>query len=424
MLCDERIQVNENMKQKIDILIVNSNELLTLAGSNKPKFGKERSELGVIKNGAVAVKDGNIIDVGKTESLKKKFSAEEIIDAKNKVVMPGFVDCHTHTIFAGSREDEFVLKLQGISYMEILKKGGGILKTVRETRKANKKSLFYMTKKRLDKMLKNGTTTVEIKSGYGLTTKDEIKLLEVIKELNEKHKIDIVTTFLGAHAIPLDITSDNYTKLVTNEMLPLVAKRKLAEFCDVFCEKDVFSVEQSRMILNKAKELGLKLKIHADEIIRTGGAELAAEVKATSAEHLLKSSYDGIKSMFRSNVIAVLLPATSFFLNAGYANSKQMMEENVPIALATDFNPGCLCYSMQTIISLACTQMKMLPSEAIVASTINAAHAVSRANEAGSIEVGKKADIIIMDVHDYNLIPQHIGDGILESVIKGGKIIF
>ena len=413
------------MKQ-IDSIIINAKELLTLAGSNKPRTGIKKGKLGIINNGAVAIRDGKIIGVGKTEHLKKKFDLKDtiIIDAKDKVVLPGFVDCHTHTIFAGSREDEFVMKLQGMSYLDILKKGGGILKTVRETRRTDKKNLYDLTKKRLDKMLKNGTTTIEIKSGYGLTTKDEIKLLEVLKELNEKHEIDIVPTFLGAHAIPPGFTSDEYTDLIVNEMLPLVAKRKLAEFCDVFCEKDVFSVEQSRTILNEAKKLGFKLKIHADEIVRTGGAELAAEIKAISVEHLLKSSHDGIKSVSKSNVIAVLLPATSFFLNAGYADSKQMMKENVPIALATDFNPGCLCYSMQTIMSLACTQMKMLPSEAIVASTINAAYAINRGNEIGSLELGKKADIIIMDVHDYNLIPQHIGNGIIESVIKDGKRIF
>lgn len=413
------------MKQ-IDSIIINAKELLTLAGSNKPRTGIKKGELGIINNGAVAIRDGKIIGVGKTEHLKKKFDLKDtiIIDAKDKVVLPGFVDCHTHTIFAGSREDEFVMKLQGVSYLDILKKGGGILKTVRETRRTDKKNLYDLTKKRLDKMLKNGTTTIEIKSGYGLTTKDEIKLLEVLKELNEKHEIDIVPTFLGAHTIPPGFTSDEYTDLIVNEMLPLVAKRKLAEFCDVFCEKDVFSVEQSRTILNEAKKLGFKLKIHADEIVRTGGAELAAEIKAISVEHLLKSSHDGIKSVSKSNVIAVLLPATSFFLNAGYADSKQMMKENVPIALATDFNPSCLCYSMQTIMSLACTQMKMLPSEAIVASTINAAYAINRGNEIGSLELGKKADIIIMDVHDYNLIPQHIGNGIIESVIKDGKRIF
>lgn len=413
------------MKQ-IDSIIINAKELLTLAGSNKPRTGIKKGELGIINNGAVAIRDGKIIDVSKTENLMKKFDLKDtiIIDAKDKVVLPGFVDCHTHTIFAGSREDEFVMKLQGMSYLDILKKGGGILKTVRETRRTDKKNLYDLTKKRLDKMLKNGTTTIEIKSGYGLTTKDEIKLLEVLKELNEKHEIDIAPTFLGAHAIPPGFTSDEYTDLIVNEMLPLVAKKKLAEFCDVFCEKGVFSVEQSRTILNKAKKLGFKLKIHADEIVRTGGAELAAEIKAISVEHLLKSSHDGIRSVSKSNVIAVLLPATSFFLNAGYADSKQMMKENVPIALATDFNPSCLCYSMQTIMSLACTQMKMLPSEAIVASTINAAYAINRGNEIGSLELGKRADIIIMDVHDYDLIPQHIGNGIIESVIKDGKRIF
>lgn len=226
--------------------------------------------------------------------------------------MPGFVDPHTHLIFAGSREDEIIMKLQGKSYLEILKEGGGILKTVKETRKANKKTLFDLTKKRLDDMLKYGTTTVEIKSGYGLTTKDEIKLLEVINELDEKHVVDVIPTFMGAHAFPPELEQNEYVDLIVEDMLPLVSEKNLAEFCDVFCEKDVFSVEQSKRILLSAKEYGLKLKIHADEIEQTGGAELAAEVKAISAEHLLKSSKEGIRNLSKTKVIAVLLPATSF----------------------------------------------------------------------------------------------------------------
>jgi imidazolonepropionase len=406
---------------KIDLLVINAKELLTLSGPKRARIGKEMSELGIIENGAVAVDNGRIIDVGKTNQIKKKYQSEETIDAKEKVVMPGFVDSHTHLIFAGTREDELSMKLKDMTYMEILKAGGGILKTVRETRKASKKELFDLTKKRLDMMLMNGTTTVEIKSGYGLTTKDEIKLLEVINEL--KHLIDIVPTFLGAHAIPLEHDSDEYTDLIIDEMIPLVAKKKLAKFCDVFCEKGVFSVEQSRRILNEGKKYGLKPKIHADEIVNTNGAELAAEVNAISAEHLLKSSEEGIRKLSQSDTIATLLPATSFCLNSDYANTRFMIENNVPVALATDFNPGCLCSSMQFVLNLACYKLKMTHEEAITASTINSAYAIDMGNEVGSLEIGKKADILVIDVPNHKFIPQYLDGNVVEKVIKNGKIL-
>jgi len=407
-------------KDRVDLIIANANEVLTISGPKRPRIGKEMSKLGIVKKGTVAINNGKIVGVGKADSLKKKFIAKKTIDAKNKIVMPGFVDPHTHLIFAGSREDEFVMKLKGMSYMDILKKGGGILKTVRETRKASKKTLFDLTKKRLDKMIKYGTTTVEIKSGYGLTTKDEIKLLEVINELDKKHPVDIVSTFMGAHAIPPGFDAEKYTDLVI-KMLPKIAK--LTKFCDVFCEDGVFSVSQSRRILEEAKKLGMKPKIHADEIIRTGGAELAAEVKAVSAEHLLQSSQDGIRELSKTNVIAVLLPATSFCLRTNYADARFMIKQKVPVALATDFNPGCMCSSMQFVLNLACLVMKMTPAEAIVASTINAAYSIDRGNEVGSLEVGKKADILIMDVPTHKLIPQYFGVNLVEEVIKSGKII-
>jgi imidazolonepropionase len=410
--------------KKVSLIIFNAKELLTLSGPKRARIGKEMGELGIIEDGAVAVDKGRIVDVGKTSQIKKKYQAEETIDAKVKVVIPGFVDSHTHLIYAGTREDELSMKLKGMSYMDILKAGGGILKTVRETRKASKKELFDLTKKRLDNMLINGTTTVEIKSGYGLTTKDEIKLLEVINELKEKHPVDIVPTFLGAHAIPPELDADGYVDLIINEMIPLVAKKKLAKFCDVFCEKGVFSVEQSRRILNEGKKYGLKPKIHADEIANTNGAELAAEVNAISAEHLLKSSEEGIRKLSKSKVIATLLPATSFCLNANYVNARIMIDNNVPVALATDFNPGCLCSSIQFVLNLACYKLKMTPEEAITASTINSAYAIDMGSEVGSLEIGKKADILIMDVPSYKLIPQYLGTNLVEKVIKNGTIKF
>ena len=407
-------------KTKVDLIITNANELLTISGPKGPRIRKEMGKLGIVKDGAVAIKNGRIVGVGKTNTIKKRFRAKETIDANNKIVIPGFVDPHTHLIFAGSRENEFVMRLQGKSYMDILKKGGGILKTVRETRKASKKTLFDLTRKRLDKMLKYGTTTIEIKSGYGLTRKDEIKLLEVINELNKKHPVDIVSTFMGAHAIPPGFNPEKYTDLVI-KMLPKITK--LTEFCDVFCEEGVFSVSQSRRILEEAKKLGLKPKIHADEIIRTGGAELAAEVKAISAEHLLQSSRDGIRELSKPEVIAVLLPVTSFCLRTNYADARLMIKQKVPVALATDFNPGCMCSSMQFVINLACLVMRMTPAEAIVASTINAAYSIDRGNEVGSLEVGKKADILIMDIPSHKLIPQYFGVNLVEKVIKNGKVI-
>jgi len=409
--------------EKIDLLIIGANELLTISGPKRSRIGKEMSNLGIIKNGAVAINDGRIVGVGKTDRMKKKFKAEETIDAKNKIVMPGFVDPHTHLIFAGSREDEFIMRLQGKSYMDILKKGGGILRTVRETRKASKKTLFDLTKERLNTMLNYGTTTVEIKSGYGLTTKDEIKLLEVINELKKKHPVDIVPTFMGAHAIPPELDAERYVNLIIEDMLPQIVEKNLAEFCDVFCEEGIFSVGQSKKILEEAKRLGMKLKIHADEIVRTGGAELAAEVKAVSAEHLLQSSQDGIKELSKANVVAVLLPATSFCLRTNYADARFMIKQKVPVALATDFNPGCLCPSMQFILNLASLVMRMTPAEAIVASTINGAYAINRGNEVGSLEIGKKADILVMDVPNHKLIPQYFGVNLVEKVIKNGKIL-
>jgi imidazolonepropionase len=409
--------------ERVDSLIIDANELLTLKGPSRARVGKEMGELGIIENGAVAIKNGRITGVGKTDEIKKKFKAEEVIDAKNKVVMPGFVDCHTHAVFAGSREDEFIMRLEGMSYMEILKRGGGILKTVRETRKASKKTLFELTKKRLDTMLKYGTTTVEIKSGYGLTTKDEIKLLEVINELDKKHPVDVVPTFMGAHAVPPEFKTDDYVDLIIEDMLISIAKRGLAEFCDVFCERGVFSVEQSRRILVEARKLGMKAKIHADEITRTGGAELAAEIKAVSAEHLLRSSKEGIRALAEANVIAVLLPATSFCLKTSYADARFMIKEKVPVALATDFNPGCMCETMQFALNLACVQMRMTPAEAIVASTINAAFAINKGKEVGSLEFGKKADILILDAPTHKSIPQYFGVSLVEKVIKNGKII-
>ena len=414
-------------REKADLLIVNADELITLAGGNqKPRIGRQMRELGIIPHGALAVKDGRIVTVGKTIEVTKAFKAENVISANGKIVMPGFVDPHTHLVFAGFREDEFQLRVEGASYMEILSSGGGILKTVRETRKANVERLVDFGLKRLDVMLEYGTTTVEAKSGYGLTTKDELKILEATKRINQLHCVDVVPTFLGAHAIPPEYKANphDYVNLIIEETIPKVAEKRLAEFCDVFCEKNVFSLEQSKRILVAGKNYGLKPKVHADEMSTLGGAELAADLGAVSADHLLFSSVEGIKAMANKGVIAVLLPAAAFSLMIGrYADARLMIDLGVPVALGTDFNPNCLVENMQLIIAFACHFMKLTSAEALTATTINAAHAIGKANEVGSLEVGKKADIIILDVPNHKFLGYHFGVNLVDKVVKNGRIV-
>jgi len=415
------------VKNEVDLIIENANELLTLQGAcQKPLIGERMKEIGIIKKGSIAINKGKIVAVGKTEDIKNKFIGKEKFDATDKVVMPGFVDPHTHLVFAGSREDEFEKRIQGASYLEILKEGGGILKTVRETRKATREELVENCLKTLKVMLEHGTTTVEAKSGYGLTTVDEIKCLEVIRLLNERQPIDIVPTFLGAHATPPEYQNkpQEYVNVVIDEMIPAVTKHKLAEFCDVFCEKGVFNITQSRNILVNAKKHGLKPKLHADELTRTGGAELAAEMKAVSAEHLIFASDEGLRAMGRKGVIAVLLPTATFSLmTRQYADARKMIDMRVPVALGTDYNPSCWTETLQIAIALACRQMKMTPAEAISATTINAAHAVHRANDVGSIEAGKKADITILNIPNHRFLGYRFGVNLVDKVFKEGRFV-
>ncbi|MEM3765477.1 MAG: imidazolonepropionase [Candidatus Bathyarchaeia archaeon] len=414
-------------KERADTLIVNASELVTLAGSNeKPRTGKRMRELGIIKNGCVAIKDGKILAIGKSPEIRKNFKAENIVNASGKTVLPGFVDPHTHLIFAGSREDEFQMRIEGASYMEILRAGGGILKTVRETQKANLDELLGFGLNTLDVMLRYGTTTVEAKSGYGLTIKDELKILEVIRRLNQLHAVDVVPTFMGAHAVPAEYASnpEQYVSLIVDEMIPTVAERKLAEFCDVFCERGVFNLEQTRKILIAAKNHGLGLKVHADEMSQLGGAELAASLEAVSAEHLLFASDVGLRAMAEKGVIAVLLPAAAFSLMAGrFADARKMMDYGVPVALGTDFNSSCWVENQQLVIAFACHFMRMTPAEAITAATINAAHAIGRASEVGSLEVGKKADIVILNVPNHIFLGYRFGVNLVEKVIKNGRTV-
>lgn len=410
------------------LFIHNANQLITVRGfSDSPAKKEQMQELHIIEDGSLLVADGKIVAVGKDAELRKQYPEQiekaEKINAKNKIVTPGLVDPHTHLVYAGSRENEYAMRLKGKSYMEIMNAGGGIHATTRATQQASFEQIYAETKRRLDTFLKQGVTTVEIKSGYGLTLEHEMKQLQVTKQLNDDHPIDIVPTFMGAHAVPVEYKDnpDRFVDIVVEEMIPAVAESGLAEFNDVFCEKDVFTPEQSRVILEAGKRYGLQPKIHADEIEPYGGAELAAEVGAISADHLLKASDTGIKKMADANVIGVLLPGTAFFLMAEYAPARKMIDSGLPIALSTDSNPGSSpTLSLQIIMNLACLKMGMTPEEVITATTINAAHAINRAKEIGSLEPGKKADIVIFNVPNYLFLSYQYGMNHVDTVIKDG----
>lgn len=413
-----------------DLLIHSSSELVTVAGgTQRPKRGPELADIGVIENGAVAVAGGRIVAVGGTDEVRRRAAVGRdtvVIDASGKTVLPGFVDPHTHVVHAGSREFELGMRLAGRSYMDILAAGGGILHTVKATRAASLDELAAQTRRRLDVMLAHGTTTVESKTGYGLNTETELKQLAVNRRLAAEHPIRIVSTFMGAHAVPPEYRDDPdaFVQLVIDEMIPAAAGAG-AEFCDVFCERGVFTVEQSRRILEAGLAAGMRPKIHADEIVPFGGAELAAEVGAVSADHLVHASSEGIRRMAEAGVVAVLLPATTLFLmGEKFAPAREMIEAGVPVALATDCNPGSSpTESMQYVIALACTALGMTPAEAVAAATINAAHAVGRAHETGSLEVGKLADIIVLDAPNHQFIPYKPGINLVERVIIGGEIV-
>ncbi len=414
-------------KESVDLLIVNASELVTVAGgSETPLKGNQMCEVGIIRDGCLAVRDGRIVAVGKTSEITKNFRATAVVSASGKTVLPGFVDPHTHLVFAGSREDEFQMRVEGASYMEILNTGGGILRSVRETRKASAEKLADLGLKTLDVMLEHGTTTVEAKSGYGLTTKDELKILEAIRRVNQLHTVDAIPTFMGAHAIPLEFkgNTQGYVRLVIEEMLPKVSEKVLAEFCDIFCERGVFTLEQSRRILACAKECGLNAKVHADEMSLLGGTELAADIGAVSADHLVFSSSEGVKAMAEKGVVAVLLPAASFSLMMGFhADARLMIDSGVAVALGTDYNPSCLVESMQLVIALACHLMRLTPAEAVTAATINAAHAVGRGRDVGSLEVGKRADVVVLDAPSHKFLGYRFGVNLIDKVVKSGRIV-
>jgi len=424
--------MEESVRMKHDKkadLIIHSAHMVTMAGhTNRPAIGKQMLEIGLIENGALAIKDGIIVAVGTTKEIEASQwigSGTKKIDADGKLVTPGFVDPHTHVLYGGSRENELPMKIAGVPYLEILKQGGGILSTVRSTTQAKDQEIKDQTKRRLQTMLSMGTTTVEIKSGYGLTLTEELRGLRLIKELEEDVPLDIVSTFMGAHAVPPGYSENDFSQLVIQEMLPRVASENCAEFCDVFCEPGVFSVENTEKILLKAKELGFKLKLHADELESAGGAECAARLGAVSADHLLKVSEQGIKDMARQGVIAVLLPATSFNLAKNvYAPGRRMVDSGVPVALSTDSNPGSSpTESMLFVLTLACLYLHLSPEEALTAATINAAHAICRAESVGSLEVGKKGDVIIFDAPNLNFIPYRFGYNPVQTVLKEGHLV-
>ena len=410
------------------LFIKHAAQLITVEGhTEKPAKKQAMSEITVIENGAVLIKDGRILDVWETSAIEAKYpeliADAKHIDATNKTVTPGLIDPHTHLVHAGTREKEYAMRLQGKTYMDIMNAGGGIHATTRATQEASFEQLYAETKARLDQFLLHGVTTVEAKSGYGLSLEHEIKQLEVAKRLQENHYMDIVSTFMGAHAIPMadKDNPEHFVDQVINEMIPEVASRGLATFNDVFCERGVFTPEQSLRILEAGKAYGLIPKIHADEIEPYGGAELAAEVGAISADHLLRASDQGIEQMAERDVIAVLLPGTAFFLMAEFAEARKMIDSGVAVALSTDANPGSSpTLSLPFIMNLGCLKMGMTPEEVLTATTINAAHAIGRADTIGSLEKGKQADIIIFDVPNYLTLSYQYGMNHVDTVIKKG----
>lgn len=417
------------MEKKATLIIKEISNLITMKGPNRARKKEEMSNIGLINNGIVAVSNDKIIYVGEGE-LPKEIPISKnvkIISAKGKTVTPGLIDSHTHLVHGGSREYELTKKLEGKKYLEILESGGGIFDTVESTKKATFDELYKKAEKSLNRMFSYGVTTVEAKSGYGLDDfETELKQLKVIQELNKNHLVDVVPTFLGAHAIPKKYKNnvDKFVDIITKEMIPYVAKYKLAKFCDVFCEKGVFTIRQSRKILLEAKKHGLLLKIHADEIEPLGGAELAAELGCVSADHLVGTSEEGMKKMSEKNVVATLLPTTTFYLQSNkYANARKMIDLGLPISLSTDYNPGSSpTENLQLVMSFGAIKMNMTPKEIITSVTINAASALKLEDKVGSLEVGKKADIAIFDVPNLDYLIYHFGVNHTETVIKNGKV--
>ncbi|HLR10521.1 MAG TPA: imidazolonepropionase [Sporosarcina sp.] len=392
-----------------------------------PRRKETMNELEIIEDGSIWIEHGIIQAVGKTKDLEEKYAARaheaKVTDASGYLVTPGLVDPHTHVVFGGSREGEFEKRLQGVSYMDIMNAGGGIHATTKMTREATEEELIAQTLPRLDSFLAHGVTTIEGKSGYGLDQENELKQLRVMQALKEEHVIDIIPTFMGAHAVPGEFKGreDAFVDLIINEMLPIVAKEGLAKFNDVFCEVGVFTPEQSARILEAGKQYGLIPKIHADEIEPYGGAELAAKVGAISAEHLLKASEEGMEKMAEAGTIACLLPATALYLREQAAEGRKMIDKGVPVAISTDCNPGSSpTTSMPLVMNLACISMQLTPAEALTAATYNAACAINMQDQVGSLEVGKQGDIVLWDVENYQKLQYLFGVNHAKKVWKKG----
>lgn len=403
---------------QLTTVVHDASEIVVGPGTDAP--------LETYEDAALAVTDGHVAAVGPTEEITEEYPPENAttaIDASGQTVIPGFVDSHTHGLFAGDRSDEFAAKLGGEQYQDILAEGGGILRTVRAVREASDEQLRSNLLGHLDTMLAHGTTTVEVKSGYGLDTETELRMLDVIRQADEEHPVDIVPTFMGAHAVPEDEDADAYTDRVIDDQLPAVEEQGIAEFCDVFCEEDVFSVEQSRRVLDAGMEHGLTPKVHAEEFVRLGGAQLAAEVGAASADHLLHANDDDRAALAEAGVTPVLLPGTAFSLGADYADARAFLDDGGSIAVATDFNPNCHSQSMGFAVALACMGMEMTPAEALIAGTHGGAGALDRTNEIGTLHEGMPADVAIIDAPSYIHLPYNFGVNIVETVCKRGQIV-
>jgi imidazolonepropionase len=403
-------------------LLYNIGQLVTV----DPERMTEENPLGILREGAIRLEDGKIAWIGLSSEVKRAdYPSHDWIDAKGRLVLPGLIDSHTHAIFAGDRADEFEMRLQGKTYLEIAQAGGGILKTVTATRQADRSLLYQLTHQRLQRMLNLGVTTVEVKSGYGLDFASELKCLEVLKDLQAESSVSIVPTYMGGHDIPPEYQgrTDAYVDLLCQEQIPVIAAQKLAVFCDVFCEKGYFDVAQSRRILETAQQHGLKLKIHAEEFCDLGGAKLAGEMGAISADHLLNISDEGIAALKTGGTVATLLPGTAFYLRIkDYAPALKLLAAGVPVALATDFNPGsCVIDNLQWIMALACLQMNMQPVDVIKAVTLNAARALDLQDDRGSLAIGKRADLALFDVTGYNELLYRMGSNLLTAVFVAGQ---
>ena len=412
---------------KADLILKNIGKLVTMQGSSSFRVKEEMNKINIIENAYIAVKNGKILAIGVGDEFGNLCGEDtKIHDAEGLLVTPGLIDSHTHLIHGGSRENEFSMKLNGVPYIEILNNGGGILSTVKATKEASEEELYKKAKKSLDRMLEFGVTTVEEKSGYGLELNTEIKQLEVARVLDKNHPVDLVHTFLGAHAVPEEYKENHkaYIDILVDVMMPKIKDMGLAEFCDVFCEEGVFTIEESEYILQKAKEMGYKLKIHADEIESLGGAGLAAKLGCVSADHLMAASDEGIKMMAENNVVANILPATSFNLNKNYADCRKMIDMGAIVSLSSDYNPGsCPSENLQLVMQLGCLHLKMTPNEVLTAVTINAAYAIDRADKIGSIEVGKNADFVVFDARNVEYLMYHFGINHTKKVYKNGNLV-